>query len=393
VLELYGASDGCQHIPYEGPEPLEIVDFVLMLAPKPVLIMSGLYDFVDYWGAQQAFNELKQAYSILESPDKAKMFTIEGGHGMPQPKREELVTWFRKWLLDDDAPVKELKQVSIPGKDLQCTSTGQVNTAFNDKISIPYYHVNLANQYKKQRADFVAQGEPVLRNKVEELLGFSVPDSKIDVLETGVINSRNYDFYKYQINRSGQMPIPCVVVIPETVAPESEITIYLNEAGKNDILREENTVDAFANRKEILVVPDLRGFGETADPLMFNDTKYWNAEYRNAMISMHIGKPIMGQRVIDIITLIDFIEEDKNLSNHKIKIMANGKYGPAAVHATFLDNRINRAEISRSVKSFTEFLENPKQRDVYTNVLYGVLKYYDLNDLVELSDNRIRFVD
>lgn len=127
------------------------------------------------------------------------------------------------------------------------------------------------------------------------------------------------------------------------------------------------------------------------DPLSLNETKYWNNEYRNAMISMHAGRPAMGQRVTDIISLVDFARSDKMLKGRKVFITANGSYGPAAIHATFLDNRIESAEITRSIKSFNEYITNPMQRDVYTNVLYGVLKYYDLKDLAELSGrNRIR---
>jgi hypothetical protein len=57
---------------------------------------------------------------------------------------------------------------------------------------------------------------------------------------------------------------------------------------------------------KILLLADLRGLGETTDPAFYTDAKYWNREYRNAMISMHIGRPIMGQRVVDILTLLDF---------------------------------------------------------------------------------------
>ena len=46
-MELQGPSDGCQHIPYEGREQLEVPDFALMMAPRPLLILSGKYDFVD----------------------------------------------------------------------------------------------------------------------------------------------------------------------------------------------------------------------------------------------------------------------------------------------------------------------------------------------------------
>ena len=37
----------------------------LMMAPRPLLILSGKYDFVDLWGAQQGFAELQQCYKVL----------------------------------------------------------------------------------------------------------------------------------------------------------------------------------------------------------------------------------------------------------------------------------------------------------------------------------------
>lgn len=394
VLEIVGASDGCQHIPYEGREHLEIADFVLMMAPKPVLIMSGLYDFVDYWGATRAFAELKNVYSVLGSPDKVGMFTIEGGHGMPKSKREALVTWFRKWMYDDSTPVEETHEVSIPFEDLLCTSTGQVITSVTDQISIPDYHLNLSEQYDIQRIEFMKKGKSAVKDKVVELLGLSFPYEKIVAEQTGFVKMRNYDLIKFQIIRPGQMPVPCVVIYPEGARQDSPVVIYLNENGKNEILADEQTIGTFINRNEILMAVDLRGYGETADPSSQNDTKYWNREYRNAMISMHIGKPIMGQRIIDIISLLDFTDTNDLLKGHKVNIVANGSYGPVVVHAAFLDQRIDKVEITRSVKSFNDYLKNPMQRDVYTNVLYGVLKYYDLQNLIDLAGkNRVRFVD
>jgi len=394
VLEVYGASDGCQHIPYEGREHLEIADFVLMMAPKPVLIMSGLYDFVDYWGATQAFEELSKVYSVLGSPEKVSMFTIEGGHGMPKAKREALVTWFRKWMYRDDSPIKETKVFTTPAKDLLTTPTGQVITSFADQISIPDYHLKLSEQYDIQRTEFIKNDKSIIKNKVLELLGLSFPYEKIVAEQTGFTKMRTYDLFKYQVIRRGQMPVPCVVICPEDVKKNSPVVIYLNESGKGDILADEPTLLSFVNRNEILLIADLRGYGETADPLSMNDTKYWNREYRNAMISMHTGKPIMGQRVIDIISLLDFSDTNNLLKGHRVNIVANGSYGPAVVHAAFLDSRINQADISRSVKSFNDYLKDPMQRDIYTNVLYGVLKYYDLKDLISLSGkNRVKFVD
>ena len=107
------------------------------------------------------------------------------------------------------------------------------------------------------------------------------------------------------------------------------------------------------------------------------------------MISMHIGRPIMGQRVVDILTLLDFCSEHELLKGHPVKVFANGIYGPAVIHAAYLDERINSVEITHSVKTWKEYIE----KHMYSNVLYGALKYYDLPDLIRLSNRPIRFAD
>ncbi|HWS01611.1 MAG TPA: acetylxylan esterase, partial [Prolixibacteraceae bacterium] len=394
VLELSGPSDGCQHIPCEGREQLEIPDFVLMMAPKPLLIMSGLYDFVDYWGAANGFDELEKSYKILGSPEKVSMFTMEGGHGMPKPKREALVNWFRKWMFGSNTPVQETRDVSVPFENLQCTKTGQVITAIADQVSIPDYHLKMSAQFKMQRAEFVKKEGQAVTAKVKELLGISLPGGKIVAEQTGTLKMRNYSLFKYQVIRPGQFPVPCVVCYPENVNLKSKVVLDLNEGGKDVILSDETTIERFVNQGDILVVADLRGFGETADPLSLNDAKYWNREYRNSMISMHAGKPVMGQRVTDIISLLDFCETDPRLKGHPVNIVANGIYGPAVIHATYLDKRIEKSEISGSIRSFNDYLKNTMQRDVYSNVLYSVLQYYDLPDLVSLcGKNRIQVPD
>jgi len=393
VFDVYGASDGCQHIPYEGKKHLEIADFVLMMAPKPVLIMSGKYDFVDYWGATQAFKELKTAYSVLGQPENVNMLSVESGHGMPKPKREALASWLKKYFYQDNTPVLENALASIPFDALKCTETGQVITSIPDNVSIPKYHLQVWESLKKDRNAFFKNDETIIKNKVLELLGLEIPKEQIDIQQTGESNLRKFDLRKYQINRNGQMPVPCLVLIPENANPKSNVVLYLNESGKDEILSNESLIDDYINQGTILVLADLRGFGETADPINLNDSKYWNWEYRDAMASMHIGKPIMGQRVIDIMTILDFIEQTPELEKRHINLIANGLYGPTAIHATFLDKRIAHAEITRSVKSFKDYLETPIQKDIYTNVLYGVAKYYDLKDLINKTKNRAVFMD
>ncbi len=134
-LELMGASDGCQHIPYEGNAQLEISDFLIAFAPKPILILAGRYDFVDYTGAEEVYSELKQVYTVLNEPDKVSLFTVDDGHGISRPKREAAVRWFRKWLYAKDEPVTEGTLPILSQKELNCTASAQVNGDFKNEVN------------------------------------------------------------------------------------------------------------------------------------------------------------------------------------------------------------------------------------------------------------------
>jgi cephalosporin-C deacetylase-like acetyl esterase len=417
TLELQGASDGCQHIPYEGREELELADFALMAAPAPVLILSGKYDFVDLWGAQQGFAQMKKAYTTLGIPERVDMLTVETGHGLGAEKRERLISWFRQWLggtvFKDIKPLNPITDLN----QLYCTPTHQVNTAFPDALDLMKENVQKYNALEEQRQSFLKKGKATVEKQVKELLGLSPISAPLKIIsgqkESGQVHSasskhamgplkiipgqkesgREYEQYKFQLIRDGEMPVPCVVIIPNSATEKSNIRLILSESGKSAFLSEFTNITAALTDGTILVAADLRGTGETADPAFYNDAKYWNFEYRNAMISMHAGKPILGQRVQDILSLLDFCSGQKELKGHKIQIRADGIYGPAVVHAAFLDNRIASADISRSIKTWKTYLENPLQYDMYSNVLYGVLNFYDLPDLIRLSGRSIRFND
>jgi cephalosporin-C deacetylase-like acetyl esterase len=209
VLELSGPSDGCQHIPYEGREHLEISDFLTLFAPKPLLIMAGYYDFVDYWGATQAYDELKKVYHVFGADKQVSLFSAESGHGMPQPKREAAITWFRTWLAHNPTPVQEGPFTPIPEKELLCTTTGQLTTAYPDAVSLPAYTAALSQRYAAQRTAFLKQDNASVNKQVLALLGITMPQAKTRVEATGSLAARTYSLSKYQLLRTGQMPVPC----------------------------------------------------------------------------------------------------------------------------------------------------------------------------------------
>ena len=393
TLELMGPSDGCQQIQNEGALGIELADFALTMAPKPLLILDGLYDFVDHWGALQGFKELKQAYKLLGYPENISQYYAEDGHSTPPDVQEQLVRWFSKWLTEyEPVTVNWPQNPHWQGSNMLCTTLGQVNVSFHDSKSLIQEYLEKMNSLEVSRNSFCQSDKQKIKSMIMKLLGIQNLSNEVEAVCTGFNKLKAHDEYRFQLNSKGQMPIACIVRIPHRPNANAPIKIHLCDKGKSwfmtDLDRKDETSDG-----TILIAADFRGLGEMEDPSIYNLSKYWNREWRNAAISIHIGRPIMGQRVTDLYTLVNFCSSNELLKGHPVQIIADGIYGPVVMHGVVLDERIKHATLSRTLKTWREYLTKPQQYDMYSNVIPNVLHYYDLPNLIKLSESRIKFTD
>lgn len=391
TLETQGPSDGCQWMPGEGREHIEIADMALMNAPRPFLVLDGLYDFVDHWGALRGFDELKRAYTVLGCPDRVDQYYSEDGHATPPDVRDRMVRFFRHWLLNDDTAPRDVKPFYADNMD--CTSKGQVNLEYADAKSTMKDCGEAMDALAPDREAFCNRPIGEVRKQLAQLLGVSsVSASTVEVVPTGNSNQRDFDEYRYQLNRRGEMPVPVVVRVPFNVGPQSTITLKLSDKGKAAELGQVDSTDPVSDGN-ITVVADLRGMGETADGWQYNQSKYWNFEYRLDGVAFHAGRPMTGQRVADIITLLDFCASNQQLSGRKVNVEADGASAVAVAHAAVLDERINSASLTNTLKTWRSYIENPLQRDMMATVVPGALRFYDIPDLLRLSAGRVHIDD
>jgi hypothetical protein len=394
TLEIQGPSDGCQQIPYEGKEEIEIADMIMMRAPKPFIVLDGKYDFVDHWGALCAFEELQQCYKVLGKPENVSQYYAEDGHAMPLDVQQKLVEWFVRGLsVKGSGITMEAKLPDLKGVDMHCTRSGQVNLEFADARSVQQETLEEMDRLATERSTFLAKGKSEVQRTMLQLLGIEEGfNDSIAFVPTGHNVLRDAEEYRFQINCNGQMPIPCVIWVPSNVNEQSEVEIHLHERGKAWFLNDLSKRDAVSNGN-ILVAADFRGLGELEDPYLYNFSKYWNKDYRTSATALHIGRPLLGQRVADMHTLLNFCDRHEWLRGRKVKVVADGVYGPVLMHAAVLESRIAGATLTHCLKSWRSYLEQPLQHDMVGNVLYGVLHYYDLPDLIRLSEGRVRVVD
>jgi pimeloyl-ACP methyl ester carboxylesterase len=132
---------------------------------------------------------------------------------------------------------------------------------------------------------------------------------------------------------------------------------------------------------------DLRGLGETS-PSVAKKPGYFGADQKEAFLSLHIGRPLLGQRTLDVLSLLKMIGGDK------VQLVGSGTTGPIVLHAAALDARVREVTVAGGKIAFWEtVVSRPITRNQLANVVPGVLKRYDLSDLMQSLRRRVEFHD
>lgn len=363
----------------------------MMNAPKPFLILDGRFDFVDHWGALRGYEEVNRCYSLLGAPDAAEQFYYDDGHAIPKPSQDKMVSFFRKALLGDAQG--EVKPYTYwRSDDMRCTKTGQVNLEYKDALSSMQECEAQMDRLSAQRQAFCSQSADKVKDGILKLLGLPGLNDHWNAIETRHESQRDVEEYRYQLDCEGQYPVPVIVRIPSVANLQSKVCIHLADAGKASLLIETDRRDAFSDGT-IHVYADLRGFGETSDIFEYNLSKYWNTQYRSAVTALHAGKPLIGQRVQDLRTILNFCSADEKLKGRQITVKADGMNAVVVMHAAVLDERLAGATLTRTLKTWRNYIQHPVQHDMMSNVIPGVLRCYDIPDLLSLAKGRVVIQD
>ena len=383
-LELLGPQDGCQWLCSEGQYGLDISDYLVAFAPKPVLILAGRYDFVDFNGVQDVYQELQHVYRNLGASDRVGLFATDSGHGIQKPKREAALGWFRRWLYADSQALSEGQLNSLSLADLQVSPTGQLNSSFSRERDIQNRNLSLGtSQIKHTRLTFSLSKVTTYLNA---WLGKDSGRIQVDTQQLGTRTYRGASFTALVLRRAAQPPMPLWVHVPRH---PSACSLLLSASGKDAVFSDSSLMQQMLLQPRILIVADLRGMGETADPAAFNDKKYMNREYRNAMISLFLGEPLPLQRLQDIRSLEALASVLSPGAARSLDIRASGPCAQAALLAAALDPHILSLELSREGPGFLDLLQHPLTPDAYSYIIPGALLHIDRSDLVRALGHRI----
>jgi pimeloyl-ACP methyl ester carboxylesterase len=365
LFATIGPQDAEQNIPGQVAFGMEHADYVTMRAPKPTLICIATRDFFDRQGALATFQEAKRLYGVMGKEEGVDLFEFNDTHGFSKPRREAAMRWMRRWLMGkDDAPAEPDFPVA-KDVEIQCTETGQV---LRDLKGKSVFDLNV------ERAKGLAAARSVkdLPGEVRGRIGYRAPAVGLKPETRGGIRRGDVALEKLVFKTEPGIAVPAVRL--QGAAAAKPVVVYVSGAGKIGAARPEGPAEALARAGRVVVVPDLRGWGETAPEDKGGKQRLTGADWREAFLGFHINRPLLGQRVYDLLSIIGSLGEE-------VEVVGEGAAGPVVLHAAFLDPRIRKVTLEGSVLSWNAVVGSPIGYGHLANVVPGALESYDLPDL------------
>jgi hypothetical protein len=350
---------------------MDIPDFAEAFAPKPLLLESTRLDFFPLAGAERAFGEAKHFYSAFGAEDHVSWFVGPGGHGVPPVSREALFSWFIRWLKNGEGDPKDHPEPLDPPGRLLCTTTGQVANSLGGET---VFTLN-----KARAAEVLHPRGPVTAADIRESTAITLtPGGSAPSFQIHKSYARSgYKLETISYESEPGIRIPGVLLTPDA-AGRRPAALVVDPRPKEMLTRPGGDLEDLVHAGYLVLAIQPRGVPETAPSQHASIL----GDYRDAARAYVVGKTLVGMRAEDVIRAVDYLASRPDVDQAAITALGQGPLGVPSLHAAVIDSRISRLVLQQTLQSYRLAIDHPIDREIYDVLVPGVLKKYDLPDLV-----------
>ena len=379
LLDTIGPQDAEQNlVPWIGAG-LDHADFIYAFAPRPFLMLSAIRDFFSIGGARATYKEAQGVYTLMGVPEKLSMVEADDGHGYSKPRRLASYRWFGRWLkgVDDQEPEPEV--VMATEEELFCTEAGQVTVSLGGE-TVFTLNQKRAEQLRPKRP-FTSEE---LRNRMRTLTAFEAPKNALVVKHYGEITRTGYRIEKLVYESEPGILIPSLLFVPEGGSARKPAMIYVHGRGKSAAAAMGGELEQFVKAGLIVLAIDLRGMGETRSRNAEgnDDFPVYFGDFESAMTALHIGRPLVGMQMTDVLRGVDLLATRPDVERTKIYGFGKDTGAIPLLHAAAMDERISKIALEGMLASYQTVIQQRIHRQIFEQVIPGVLRSYDLPDVI-----------
>ncbi len=360
---------------------LEMSDFLIARAPRPLIILAKSNDFFDPRGTQDTYEEVRRIYKLLGAEDMVQRVFAEGGHGLGQVQREAAYGFFSK-VAGVDTDAKEPEIAVLSEAEIFSAPAGQVKNLPVNKF---------LREFAAEQADELAANRKVhtkaeLRDIMRELLKLDqsfVPHFrslrsryKVESQDKVTVFSR----FGLETEPDGRLMSVLKLKNPGyfSLPPKTDkVTLYIPHLDSEDELME---MDYPA--EGMLYGLDVRGVGECTpagcdQPEERNFFAPYQFDYHYASLGILLDKSYLGGKVKDILCAIELLTRN----GEKLELQARGQGTVPAIIAALFCDKISSVKLIDAPESWGAQAHMVIPSLPLSAMLFNVLKETDLPEI------------
>ena len=362
---------------------LDFSDFLVSFAPRPIRMLTATRDFFPIQGARATFAEASRLFNLIGAEDKVGFFEYDDTHGWSKPRREATAAWLERWLHDrkDDGAEPEFS-TNAPA-ELNCTRTGQVATSLGGE-TVHSLNLALAERMLAHRKALKASPAEI-RKLVSERLHLASTRGAPTANEIGSVARTGYRIDKLTFETEPGIVVPALLFVPEKAHTRTAATILLDPRGKL-VAAQNSEVESLVRQGRIVLIPDLRGWGESAPP---KGKSGYAGDWQMAMRALLVGKNMPGMQTYDALRAYDYLAARPDVNPARITIRGAGDGALIALFSAVVEPRLHLSP--SPVRTYMEAVKEETPTDLAATILPGVLADFDVMDLnrvVKSSTNK-----
>jgi cephalosporin-C deacetylase-like acetyl esterase len=378
LLSSIGPQEAEQTIPDFVADGLSFPDWIEAAAPMPYAVISTTEDMFPFAGARKSVDEARRIYGLYDADDHLQWITGPGRHGNLRPIYPQIMGFFLHWLTGStETPTVE----ALPppaAQDLQCTKTGQVASSLGGATVSSLNRAYAPASQPRPALMTVAQLAQFREHIASEVRTALRLDATADSVppQVRIVSDEQKTGYRVQTLRfvgTTGVEWPASLAIPDGEGKKPAILLLSPEPASDDDL------GRLAKAGNIVFALQLPPGAKDAEGMK---SPLLGPFYLATLRAFLVGKTLVGMRVEDVLRAADWLSTQSDVDAARMSAQGTGPMGIVLLHAAVLDPRITSVSLDRTLVSYRNAIEEPVTRDLAQSVIPGVLRHYDLDDLV-----------
>jgi dienelactone hydrolase len=387
-LENELPADSEQYPPGVIGEGLDMADFLIARAPAPTMLLGQTYDFFDRRGLKEAYSEIQRFYSLLGAPTKnTDLFIGPQGHGYSWHNQEAMVGFFANHA-HKKRVIKVSKTEELGSDKLNVTPKGEVIP----EGATPIYTLieQKANALSNKRKKL---SKPQLIRSIKSLLTLptrrEIPHYRcLRAVSEGGVRLARYAIETENNIRAIMRKRLETPAYSHTLDVEPEVHLYLPHVSSEQDLIEDTWAKSLKKQHPLYAL-DVRGLGESRTSDEREIFHPYGNDYMCNGYGLLLGQSFLGRRVYDLLCTLDLLVAE---GAKKIHLYGRGQGAIQALFAGTLHDRVAFVTLKNSPLSYQSWAQTPLVDWPNANIPRGVLKAFDLPDLIRAMGTKISLI-